>query len=586
MKGDIRLSRVAIIDSGIDCSVPFATKVLKNYQLEQGEQGFFIEEGKYIDEIGHGTAVASILTEDNFDMEIFSFRIFKEDIVTLPDELHFVLNYILEHQEELKIEFINISSGMVYTKDYCELISVCKKLVQKGCVIISAFDNDGAISYPAAIPEVIGVDVKKEYEERGDIYCCEEGIINYFVPDIYYRVYGLEGRKTIVKGTSYACAKVSRYLIRKLDTEDKRREYLKKIINKISYQNQDVKEFTAKIKKAIIFPYNKESDVLIRNKELLGFEIVKVCDEAKKGNINKKIKDVSIESYKKIIWNDEFDTVILSCTEELGRLTHIDYKKYFFDLCNKYGKYLYSFESLEETTKKCFYPRVDKKDIPNNRCGKLRLISIPVVAVVGTSSKQGKFTLQLQLKKVLEDLQYDIGFLATEPSGYLFDADYVFPMGYNSTVNLKSNIYEYITILNEELWKMQIKGKELIIVGSQSGSIPYDTSNLSQYTINQYGLMMGTLPDAYILVINVFDEIEYIKKTVTYLNSITNGKVLSLCVFPIINKSTVGGINYNVYEIEENNLSVFSKKLEEELQIPVLCFSEISRLAKIIINFF
>lgn len=105
---------------------------------------------------------------------------------------------------------------------------------------------------------------------------------------------------------------------------------------------------------------------------------------------------------------------------------------------------------------------------------------------MGTSSRQGKFTLQINLKREISSHGYNVGFIATEPSGYLFESDFVFPMGYNSTVDLNNNLYDYVSILNEELWKTEVSGKELIIVGSQSGSIHYDNSNLTQLAINPY----------------------------------------------------------------------------------------------------
>lgn len=48
---------------------------------------------------------------------------------------------------------------------------------------------------------------------------------------------------------------------------------------------------------------------------------------------------------------------------------------------------------------------------------KLFQLSVPTVAVVGTGSKQGKFTLQLQFKNFMEKLGYKVGFLSSEPNG-------------------------------------------------------------------------------------------------------------------------------------------------------------------------
>ena len=45
------------------------------------------------------------------------------------------------------------------------------------------------------------------------------------------------------------------------------------------------------------------------------------------------------------------------------------------------------------------FPYVDISDVPQNRFGKLRKTGMPVIMVCGTSSKQGKFHVQLELRK-------------------------------------------------------------------------------------------------------------------------------------------------------------------------------------------
>ena len=62
-------------------------------------------------------------------------------------------------------------------------------------------------------------------------------------------------------------------------------------------------------------------------------------------------------------------------------------------------------------------PIIKINDIKKN--GKLYQISIPIVLVVGTSSNQGKFSLQIELKKQFENNKYEVGFLASEPTGEL-----------------------------------------------------------------------------------------------------------------------------------------------------------------------
>lgn len=574
------MSIIAVIDSGIDQNCEAYRSVVDNYVLYENDVVKRYER----DEVGHGTGVASVLYDNNPKAELIVFKIFHNEIKTSQKSLYIILDYIYCNIKELKIDFINISLGVLQWKDE-RLENICNKLVNEGCIIISAFDNVGAISYPASFPTVVGVDVTKEYMKKNDIYAGEDSLVSYFVPDIYYRVNSLDGKKSIVRGTSYACAKVTGVLSSSIDTKEKKEEFIKHILAQKNLNINNRHSF--KIKKAIIFPYNKESDVIIRNNKLLDFEVVDIFDEPLKGKIGKEICGYTVKSYKDIDFREkDIDTLILSCTDELSRHTKRDYKKYFDGLCKTNNINIYSFEKIETNYSKCFYPKTDKNDIPINQHGKLRALSIPIVGVVGTSSKQGKFTLQIKLKNELENRGYNTGFLATEPSGYLFGADYVFPMGYNTTVDLGGNLFDYILVLNNELWNMEHSNKEIILVGSQSGSVQYDNVNLAQYTINQYGFIIGTMPDAFILVVNIFDTISYIERTINYLNSVVKAKVVAIVVFPIVREMTIGGIYYKNHIVENSEIEQFKNRLREKISIPILNEGDTDAIVDIIIDYF
>jgi hypothetical protein len=42
-------------------------------------------------------------------------------------------------------------------EDRESLYTACKSLTNKGIILVSAFDNAGSLSFPAAFPNVIGV---------------------------------------------------------------------------------------------------------------------------------------------------------------------------------------------------------------------------------------------------------------------------------------------------------------------------------------------------------------------------------------------------------------------------------------------
>lgn len=94
--------------------------------------------------------------------------------------------------------------------------------------------------------------------------------------------------------------------------------------------------------------------------------------------------------------------------------------------------------------------------------GKLYRISKPILCEVGTSSKQGKFSLQLAISEQLVKFSYNIGQLGAEPSSLLFGMDECFHFGYSSDCNLPiDNIVSYVNQISQ-------KDSDIIISGCQS----------------------------------------------------------------------------------------------------------------------
>lgn len=223
------MNKIAILDSGIDSKSSAFTKIINNYTINHTDTGCYIKEVFEEDEIGHGTAVASIIYKNNPNIQIYNFKLFGNKINISTSVLYATLNYINENYENLNIDFINISLGITFLEEYDILNGICNSLFRKKCIIISAFDNHGAISYPAAIESVIGVDVTRIYNDKKDIFNCKNSIVNYLLPDIYYRADGLNNRKNIVKGTSFACAKITGILSKELDNEEKKSQFINNV---------------------------------------------------------------------------------------------------------------------------------------------------------------------------------------------------------------------------------------------------------------------------------------------------------------------------------------------------------------------
>lgn len=82
--------------------------------------------------------------------------------------------------------------------------------------------------------------------------------------------------------------------------------------------------------------------------------------------------------------------------------------------------YLSELRVLKDSACKVYFPKIANQIFPRNQFGKLYLVNKPVICVAGTSSSQGKFSLQLSLREKFISAGYRIGQLGTEPTSLLF----------------------------------------------------------------------------------------------------------------------------------------------------------------------
>lgn len=179
---------------------------------------------------------------------------------------------------------------------------------------------------------------------------------------------------------------------------------------------------------------------------------------------------------------------------------------------------------------KYYTPRIDESYVCK-RFGKLYKTDKPILSIVGTNSRQGKFTLQLFFRKRLIELGYTVGQIGTEPSSLLFGMDEVFPCGYNGQVYL--DIYQTYSVINKMIWDISQKDVDIIITGCQSGLLAYNDRNIKMMPIYHQIIFEALQPDAIIICINPFDDLSFVDRTIKAAEGISGGKVLGLVCFPV-----------------------------------------------------
>lgn len=579
-------NKVIIIDSGINIK----HQKTKDINIFVGKSFHSsIDENNIVDVLGHGTAVTSIINSINPDIKFYILKIYDSELIADEEILLKALNYILYNNFESSI--LHMSLGVSYFSD--ELFDVCKKIYDKGNLIVSAFDNSGSISYPAAFDFVIGVESNNSCIKGTDFLIPNDEIVSVYSKGGIHRVVGIDQEYSIRQGNSISAAYVTGYLTKYLNVNYNKNHALTILENISTYKKNDLnietKEFfnshdinlNEKLKKVALFPYNKEITSIVKFSDMLPFAIQGVYSNKFFGNIGKKIKsfdgnyEYSIENISNLKFN-EIDTLVIGHLTELENVTKTNIKKMILNRCLENNVNVFSLDSFgldgyyEQFKKNGLFivsPVIDINK-EKRKIGKLHKIQTPVLGIFGTSSKQGKFTLQLLLRRIFMKNGYDISQISSEPTGILFGIDETIPFGFNS--NNKLTDYEFINHLNNVLNKLDKKNSDIIIVGSQSATVTQSFNHLGHFAIKQIEFLMGTMPDAVVLCVNPNDDIDFISRTINTIENIIPTRVIAIVIYPFVYKNGWNLYNGNLEKLNDEQIQYLIKKYKENFDIPCL----------------
>ena len=345
-----------------------------------------------------------------------------------------------------------------------------------------------------------------------------------------------------VKGTSFSSTLITRRIIeyrkngftsikeiRGFLKKDSKKKYK---FNRIrtNYISKKVK-LLSKINKIVLFPFTKELYVMLENTDLLTSVIHAVYDTQSSSKVNKFIKEFIhgehlfegvIGDYESIDWSEDFDTIVLGHVKELSSLLKVDFAHFFLTKCIKYKKNLYSFDpmddysemvdTLEKQGNIVVTPKISDTYFGDTTFGCLHKSANPILGIVGTSSNQDKFNIDLKLRREFKNRNYDIGQIGTDPSSLLFGMDAMF---YNNENNYTAN--EEVIFFNN--LKPSLNDKDIIIFGTQSQTLPTRYGNLNNLTSTLHNQLCALEPDLIILVVNTNDSFDYIDRILKYLES-------------------------------------------------------------------
>lgn len=592
---------IVVIDSGIFMEHPKISKIINGYSINSDEKGVIISEN-CSDEFGHGTAIYGIINKYCEDANIIPIKIFKDDqdkadVNVLISALKFV-------HENIHCDIINMSVGVSILKDKTKLYDICKTITECGVTIVAAYDNFGSISYPAEFDCVIGVSESSECRKEND-YIFVEGskMINILANGNMQRCLWKDPIYQMCGGNSFACAHITGF-IGKNYTEISGKyngdvlAFLKeKCIKRMTLDSPSFEKGNIKFnwKKAVIFPFNKENHSLIRYQKMLRFQIVDVFDSKYSGRVGAYTNDLlKVEMDNNyLIKNidtidfETFDVLIIGHTRELEfAVNNEGYSRILIEKCLKKGKFVYSYDEYTEFVEDSnfFNPNVVWKEEYKSPLGKLYRSSTPTIGVFGTTSKQGKFSLQLILREQFLLDGYKVGQISSEPTGLLFDMDYCFPFGYSVKTDItRKRMVEYVN----KLMHSMDEDKDLIIVGCQSSTLPYDCGNIDDFTFSQIEFLFSTLPDCVVLCVNSFDTFKDIERTIKFIESSIDAKVISLVVYPMKLRNESAGIYSESISMNEDDKRLCLNRLMNQFNLPIFILGEkMECLYEIILNYF
>lgn len=560
------MKKIAVLDSGVKCNHPaFSNTDIKGLSIQIDKSGEVITSGDFHDEIGHGTAIFYLISKLAKDSDITNIKIYDSQSEISTSDFEHILEYILSTYH---FDIINISMGIVMYGNTDKLQAICKKFKENGTIIVSAFDNYGAVSFPAALDDVIGVDGQLGLSSKINYILVNNSIVNVIGKIKTQKVPWINPDYILVKGNSFICAELSAQLA---NGSSKDVNYLLQAICKkeVLLEKPVPNTMLFEINRAAIFPFNKEIHAIARYEPLLKFQIIDYYSLRISGKVGKTICDVLpncnnkkvIKDIEKIAW-DSFDTIIIGHCDEYCRIIKEDYKfKLISEAINR-KKNIYVFDKMGITDaqmnySQLFSPTVTSQNI-SKRYGKLYKPNVPILTICGTNSKQGKFSLQLFIRNKLIGLGYTVGQIGTEPSSLLFNMDEVFPCGYNGQVLLTPQ--QMCSVVNKMIWNISQKNVDIILAGCQSGLLGYNDRNIDMIPFSHQTFFQSLQTDAIILCINEYDSLHFVERVINYAESLSGAKVLGLVCFPYSPSKRLSGI----YGAQEHISLTREKELKKE----------------------
>ena len=619
---------VAVIDSGLGQSLE-ASAVGAVIDLTGSKGG--PQEG--VDEIGHGTACMDLIARVAPEATISSIKVFGEELRAHPE----VILQALDQSKELGVDAVNLSLGTLERDWEDELYAACRDLSDAGILLVSANRDPALCSSPAKFDCVYGVNGGRVRGKYGYFYD-SDAVVQFIARGDRQRVVWKEGRKALIAASSFAAARVSGIV---LLLEQRRRvqggrieeqfhrfsaETAPPMVHQSGHEagptwiggatirgKESIKPDIGWIGRAAVYPFNKEMRSLVRFADQLSFEIASVVDippsKLKGLDAGEAIGAEPVGVSVRLVLEEALngvDTLIIGHLDAYSEAKRKDLLREALEVCLAKGCNVYSLSRACVLYEVPYAELFEKRGLhlaaPIVDTGVYRAlvrafapdepIACPVLGIFGTSQDQGKVTAQLLIRKELKRRGYATSWLATEHQGELLGADYTFPNGYEGLVSVDIPMESHVTLLQSAMVGIAQSAPDIVLVGAQSGvSLPSLAMKHSLYSLPAIATMFGTAPDAYVLLVNEFDELDHIEDCLAVLRGLGKADTIALA-FIARQRQILEGIGRLITKervLDKAQVDAMESRLNDATGLPAVCISfpqGVNRVVNLVEDYF
>jgi len=200
----MRPVRIGIIDSGINANHPHVGNIVGGVTITPDGPDEI-----YVDQIGHGTAVAGVIHLKAPDAQLVAVRVFERKLATTINTVLSAIDWCLNN----RIDVINLSLGTANPNHKHLLEAAIRRAHAANCLVVSAADMGEQPGLPGSLPGVIGVMADPALPDDRFEVADSLGKRVFFAPPYPRSVPGVP-RERNLHGISFAVAHITGWIAR------------------------------------------------------------------------------------------------------------------------------------------------------------------------------------------------------------------------------------------------------------------------------------------------------------------------------------------------------------------------------------